>query len=58
MFNLKLTRKTYQSPRTTVAEVDLEETFLVSTSLRFNVEVKELEHVNEEDEPLYFESFE
>lgn len=58
MFNLKMTRKTYQSPRTMVAEVDLEETFLVSTSLRFNVEVQELEQVDEEDEPLYFESFE
>ena len=58
MFNLKMTRKTYQSPRAMVAEVDLEEAFLNPTSLRFNVEVKELEHVNEEGEPLYFESFE
>ena len=58
MFSLK-TRKTYQSPRTKVAEVDLEG--LICQSVRFNIQVKELENMNPAEgetasEVFYFES--
>ena len=61
MFSLK-TRKTYQSPRTKVAEVDLEG--LICNSVRFNVQVNELQNMNDPDDAIapangevfYFES--
>ena len=49
MFNLK-TKKTYQAPRFTVAEVDLEG--LVCSSVRFNVQVNSLENMNDPGDPL------
>ena len=49
MFSLK-TRKTYQSPCTKVAEVDLEG--LICNSVRFNVRVNSLENMNDSDNPL------
>ena len=49
MFSLK-TRKTYQSPRTKVAEVDLEG--LICNSVRFNVRVNPLENMNDPNDPL------
>ena len=55
MFSLK-TRKTYQSPRTKVAEVDLEG--LVCTSGYQTLQVDELRNVNADNtanEQLYFE---
>ena len=60
MFSLK-TRKTYQSPCTKVTEVDLEG--LICNSVRFNVQVNELQNMNDpenatavEGEEFYFES--
>ena len=47
MFTLK-TRRTYQSPLTKIAEVDLEGLVCLSP----NVQVKELENMNNPDNPL------
>lgn len=47
MFTLK-TRRTYQSPFTKIAEVDLEGLVCLSP----NVQVKELENMNNPDDPL------
>ena len=59
MFSLKKTKKAYQTPRTAVAEVDLEG--LVCTSVYTKVMVDETRNINAEKrdgkdiEPLYFE---
>ncbi len=60
MFNLK-TKKTYQSPHTKLAEVDLEG--LICQSVIFNVAAKELQNMNDPntegydgEEPFYFGS--
>lgn len=60
MFSLK-TKKTYQSPHTKLAEVDLEG--LICQSVIFNVAAEELQNMNDpnsddydETEPFYFGS--
>ena len=56
MFSLKKTKKAYQTPRTAVAEVDLEG--LICQSLRINAQVDEINDINSKNvnkEPLYFE---
>ena len=61
MLNLKA-KKTYQAPHVTVADVDLEG--LICQSVRFNLQVKELQNMNDPEdsdgsfngEVFYFES--
>ena len=57
MFSLKKTKKAYQTPRTAVAEVDLEGLVCLSTFEKVNVD--ETENINSRKgssaEPLYFE---
>lgn len=50
MFSVKKTRKTYQVPRAAVSEVDLEG--LICNSVRFNIQVNELENMNDPNNPL------
>ena len=49
MFTFKKTKKVYDSPRTIVAEVDLEG--LVCQSLRFNVQVNPWDNMNDPEDP-------
>ena len=62
MFSTKKTRRIYQSPHTSVAEVDLEG-IVCQSDLRMKVQVDELKNINSlegsetggKSEPLYFE---
>ena len=57
MFNLKKTKKAYKAPLTVVTQADLEG--LICASVRFNIQVDELDNVNADtssDEVFYFES--
>jgi len=60
MFSIKKTRRIYQSPHTSVAELDLDGLILGGSDLNLNVKVYDLDHISEDsegnEEPMYFGS--